>query len=91
MSEPTSTPAAQPPGTWRRLVRNRVALAAMIILAVIAFVAVFGPSIFPYSPEKVTQHSLHLPSWLPLSAEHAKLDIEHGGAVGRWQDRKSVV
>ncbi|MEO6787442.1 MAG: ABC transporter permease [Chthoniobacteraceae bacterium] len=85
MSEPISTPAAQPPGTWRRLVRNRVALAAMIILAAIAFVAIFGPSIFPYSPEKVTPHSLHPPSWLPLSAERAKLDSEHGGTVARWQ------
>src|SRR3989442_12476846 len=85
MSEPISTPAAQPPGTWRRLVRNRVALAAMIILAGIAFVAVLGPSIFPYSPEKVTPHSLHPPSWLPLGAAQAKMDIEHGGAVGSWQ------
>src|SRR5437588_11759139 len=79
MSEPLSTPAAQPPGTWRRLLRNPVAVAAMTILAAIAFVAVFGPSIFPpapvaeemrqperpaYSPEKVNPRSLHPPSWL---------------------------
>ena len=85
MSEPISTPAAQPPGTWRRLVRNRVALAAMIILAAIALMAIFGPSIFPYSPEKVTPHSLHPPSWLPLGEAQAKLDSDHGGAVGKWQ------
>ncbi len=85
MSEPISIPTAQPPGAWRRLTRNRVAVAAMIILAGIAFVAIFGPSIFPYSPEKVTPHSLHPPSWLPLVAEQAKLDLDHGGAVGRWQ------
>ena len=85
MSEPISTPAAQPPGTLRRLVRNHVALAAMVVLAAIAFVAIFGPSIFPYSPEKVTPHSLHPPSWLPLNAGQAKLDSERGGMLGNWQ------
>lgn len=85
MSEPISIPTAQPPGAWRRLTRNRVAVAAMLILAGIAFVAIFGPSIFPYSPEKVTPHSLHPPSWLPRDAAHVKMDIERGGAVGRWQ------
>ena len=85
MSETFSTPAAQPPGAWQRLTRNRVAVAAMLILAGIVFVAVFGPSIFSYSPEKVTPHSLHPPSWLPLDTEQAKMDIDRGGAVGRWQ------
>ena len=85
MSELISTPAAQPPGTWQRLTRNRVAVAAMLILAGIAFVAIFGPSIFPYSPEKVTPHSLHPPSWLPLGTGQAKADMDRGGAVGTWQ------
>ncbi len=85
MSASLSTPAAQPPGTWQRLVRNRIALAAMIALAGIALVAIFGPVLFPYSPEKVTPHSLHPPSWLPLGAAQAKLDTDHGGAVGTWQ------
>ncbi len=85
MSEPISIPTAQPPGAWRRLTRNRVAVAAMIILAGIASVAIFGPSIFPYSPEKVTPHSLHPPSWLPLGAEQAKMDSDRGGAVATWQ------
>ena len=85
MSELISTPAAQPPGTWQRLVRNRVALAAMIILSAIALSAIFGPSIFPYSPEKVTPYSLHPPSWLPLGDTQAKLDAARGAAVERWQ------
>ncbi len=85
MSEPISIPTAQPPGAWRRLTRNRVAVVSMLILAGIAFIAIFGPSIFPYSPEKVTPHSLHPPSWLPLGEAHVKMDIERGGAVGRWQ------
>ena len=85
MSELICTPAAQPPGTWQRLTRNRVAVAAMLILAGIAFVAIFGSSIFPYSPEKVTPHSLHPPSWLPLGTGQAKADMDRGGAVGTWQ------
>ena len=85
MSEPFSTPAAQPPGAFRRLLKNRTAVVAMIILAGVAFLAVFGPTIFPYSPEKVTPHSQHPPSWLPTSAAQAKMDIERGGAVATWQ------
>jgi len=85
MSEPISIPTAQPPGAWRRLMRNRVAVVSMLILAGIAFVAIFGPIIFPYSPEKVTPHSLHPPSWLTPDAAHVKMDIERGGAVAPWQ------
>ena len=85
MSEPFSTPAAQPPGTLRRLLRNPVAVASMLVLAGIAFTALFGPCIFPYSPEKVTPHSLHPPSPLPIDAEQATLDLDRGGVVARWQ------
>jgi peptide/nickel transport system permease protein/oligopeptide transport system permease protein len=63
MSEPISIPTAQPPGAWRRLTRNRVAVAAMLILAGIASVAIFGPHIFRYDPEKVTPQSLSAPTW----------------------------
>ena len=64
MSEPISTPAAQPPGTWRRLVRNRVAIAAMVILGAIALIAILGPSILRdrYSPEIPTAAKLVPPS-----------------------------
>jgi len=85
MSEPRSTPAAQPPGALRRLLKNRTAVAAMVALGCVAFLAVLGPVVFPYSPEKVTPHSQHPPSWLPLSAEQSRADLEHGGAVTAWQ------
>ncbi len=64
MSEPISTPAAQPPGAWRRLVRNRVAIAAMVILAAIALTAIFGPSLLRsrYDPETPTAAKLVVPS-----------------------------
>lgn len=58
MSEPISTPATQPPGAWKRLLRNHVAVVAMIILAGIAFIAIFGPSIFRYDPETPTAAKL---------------------------------
>ena len=48
---PTTTAAATPPGAFRRLMRNRAAIAALIILGVIVFMAVLGPSVFTYVPE----------------------------------------
>ncbi len=62
MSEPISTPAAQPPGAWRRLLRNRVAVAAMVLLAAVVLLAILGPSIFRYSPEIPTAAKLAPPS-----------------------------
>ena len=64
MSEPISTPAAQPPGAWRRLTRNRVAIAAMLILAAIAFIAILGPTLLRgrYDPETPTAAKLVTPS-----------------------------
>ncbi len=63
MSDAIATPAAPPPGIWRRLVRNRVAVVAMIILAAIVIIAIIGPHIFRYDPETVTPKSLSAPSW----------------------------
>ena len=65
MSEPISIPTAQPPGAWRRLVRNRVAMAAMVLLAAVVLLAILGPSIFRYSPETPTAAKL-----VPPSAAH---------------------
>jgi len=62
MSEPFSTPAAQPPGAWRRLIRNHVAVIAMVLLTAVVFLAIFGPHIFPYSPEIPTADKLAGPS-----------------------------
>ena len=65
MSEPISIPTAQPPGAWRRLVRNRVVMAAMVLLAAVVLLAILGPSIFRYSPETPTAAKL-----VPPSAAH---------------------
>ena len=62
MSEPFSTPAAQPPGAWRRLLRNRVAVVAMVLLSAVILLAVFGPLVFPYDPETPTAAKLVDPS-----------------------------
>ncbi|MGB8167058.1 MAG: ABC transporter permease [Chthoniobacteraceae bacterium] len=43
-----------PPGAWRRLLKNPVAIAAMVILGTILFLAIFGPLFFHYDPESVS-------------------------------------
>ena len=45
-----SSPAATPPGAWRRLRRNPVAIIAAIILSTVLAFAVFGLSIFRLDP-----------------------------------------
>src|SRR5947208_3146560 len=62
MSDALSTPAAQPPGAWRRLLRNPAAIAALVILAGIVLLAVCGPWVFTYSPETPTAAKLVPPS-----------------------------
>ena len=46
--------AATHPGVVQRLLRNRAAVVSMIILAVIVFVAAFGPLFFKYIPEQTS-------------------------------------
>jgi oligopeptide transport system permease protein len=43
-----------PPGAWRRLLKNRVAVAAMAILGTIVFLAITGPLWFRYDPESLS-------------------------------------
>ena len=43
-----------PPGAWRRLLRNPVALASMAVLAGIVFIALFGPAIFRTDPHALS-------------------------------------
>ncbi len=45
-----SSPAATPPGAWKRLRRNPVAIIALIVLATVFAFAVFGLSIFHLDP-----------------------------------------
>jgi peptide/nickel transport system permease protein/oligopeptide transport system permease protein len=54
-----------PPGTWVRLRKNPVAVAAMVILAFIVFMAVFGPIIFKTDP-----HTTSKAQFQPPSAQH---------------------
>jgi len=54
-----------PPGAWRRLLRNPVALTSMAILAFVAFIAIFGPVIFQTDPHALSSHQFSEPS-----AEH---------------------
>jgi oligopeptide transport system permease protein len=42
------------PGVWRRLLRNRAAVTAFIILGGILFFALLGPLVFHYAPEATT-------------------------------------
>ncbi len=54
-----------PPGTWARLSKNPVAVAAMVILAFIGFMAIFGPIIFQTDP-----HTTSKDQFQPPSAQH---------------------
>jgi peptide/nickel transport system permease protein/oligopeptide transport system permease protein len=54
-----------PPGTWARLRKNPVAVVAMVVLAFIVFMALFGPWIFHTDP-----HTTSKDQFLPPSAKH---------------------
>jgi oligopeptide transport system permease protein len=50
---------------WRRLARNRAAVAGLILIVFFALVALFAPLIAPYSPVAQTaNNSLRLPAWV---------------------------
>jgi oligopeptide transport system permease protein len=51
-----------PPGAWRRLLRNPVAVASMAVLAFIAFIAIFGPAIFKTDPHALSSDQFATPS-----------------------------
>lgn len=50
-----------PPGAWRRLLRSPVAVASMAVLAIIVFVAIFGPAIFHTKPQLVSSDQFFSP------------------------------
>jgi peptide/nickel transport system permease protein/oligopeptide transport system permease protein len=51
-----------PPGTWARLRKNPVAVAAMAILAFIVFLALFGPLLFHTDPHTTSKDQFQPPS-----------------------------
>ncbi len=57
-----STPVVQPPGAFRRLLKNRAAISAMVVLAVIVLLALLGPLLPFYSPELTTPQKNAAPS-----------------------------
>ena len=62
MNEPSTTQAATPPGAIQRLLRNRTAIVAIIVLSGIVGLALFGPSIFRYNPEATSAAQFRPPS-----------------------------
>ncbi len=51
-----------PPGAWRRLLKNRVACASMLLLAGIALLAIFGPAVFSTDPHALSKDQFQEPS-----------------------------
>lgn len=60
-----SSPAATPPGAWKRLRKNPVAILAAIILVVVFAFAIFGIPVFKLDP-----HATSNAQYSPPSAEH---------------------
>jgi oligopeptide transport system permease protein len=57
----SATPAT-PPGAWRRLRRNPIAVGALILFAVLAYFAIDGPRWFNYDPQTPTGAQFEEPS-----------------------------
>ena len=51
-----------PPGAWQRLRRNRIATIAMVILAIVAGFALFGPALLGTDPHTTTGDQFQPPS-----------------------------
>ncbi len=60
-----SSPVATPPGAWRRLRRNPVAIVSIVILATVFGFAIFGLHIFDLDP-----HATSSAQYAPPSREH---------------------
>ncbi|MEA3211377.1 MAG: oligopeptide transport system permease protein [Chthoniobacter sp.] len=52
-----------PPGAWRRLRRNPVAIAAMLILVAVVYLALDGPRWFRYDPETLSKLQFSPPAY----------------------------
>jgi oligopeptide transport system permease protein len=50
---------------WRRLTRNRAAVAGLVVIAFFVVVAIFAPLIAPYNPiQQSSNNSQRLPAWV---------------------------
>jgi peptide/nickel transport system permease protein len=80
----TTSTAHTPPSTWRAVLRalrrNKVAMAAAVILVLVVLVGVFAPLLAPYDPS--SQHlvnRLKPPVWLSGSSHGHLLGTDHLG------------
>lgn len=63
---------------WRRLIRNRLAVIGMVIIAIMVLMAVFAPLIAPYGESEVVHPDLVLtePSWyFPMGIDQNGRDV----------------
>jgi oligopeptide transport system permease protein len=63
---------------WRRLIRNRLALIGMVLVAIFAVVAIFAPVIAPYGEREVVSPELvrYDPSWTwPMGLDQNGRDV----------------
>jgi len=50
---------------WRRLSRNRAAVAGIVVIIFFTLVAIFAPLIAPHNPvQQTSNNSLRLPAWV---------------------------
>jgi glutathione transport system permease protein len=64
LSTPLAIPARKPrPGMLRRLMRDRLAMAAAIVLAIIVLAALLAPWISPHDPYLTTRRRMLPPVW----------------------------
>ena len=78
MNEPTRVPAGRP--SWRRLKRNRPAVAAAALLAVLYLLALGAPFLAPYPPDRMDRERFY----------HPPQRLHWVDAAGRWHLRPFV-
>src|SRR4029453_16289635 len=77
-SSSMSSPVAAPPGAWRRLRKNPVAIVAFAVLLFIAATAIFGPFIHGVDPRATSAEQ-----FAPPSARHFfGTDVNGRGVLG---------
>ncbi len=63
---------------WRRLVRNKMAIAGMVLIAVFVFVALFASSLAPHNPLQIYRGKSLLPAaWIDNAASGKAGDPAH--------------